>query len=273
MMNEILSLSPVLYIPTFHGDVRLERVDGKQTRVIVAKATPLEAKALKEIAEYAVKKGWLEKTGDAVVDEGSFMLKTDIATVQKRLAKALKPGREVITVVRFAGGKMEEIVEAPTLDVGMPTTPSVGLGAPAMAARVDAPTPEKRPVAAATVSRPTQGCPAPNFAKAELRANRCLEVFLTDEQRSDFRAHNQFVAHGAATGHRYLITSRLSKNLAGGGVTAHPSFRTLYDLDDETPFCVHDFEVPPAEEMLTMLLCLAVPHHELFCRHLDAEAA
>lgn len=267
----ILSMSPVLFIPTFHGDVRLERVDGKQTRVIVAKATPLETKALKEIAEYAVKKGWLDKTSDAATDEGSFLLRTDIATVQKRLAKALKPGRELVTVVRFAGGKMEEVVEAPTLDVGaVASTPSVGLGPPAAPARVDAPVPEPPPKAAATVSRPTQGCPAPNFAKAELRANRCLEAFLDDEQKADFRAHNRIIAVGAATGHRYAITSRLSKNLDGG---SHPSFRTLYDLDDETPFCVHDWEVPPAEEMLTMLLMLAIPHHELFCRHLETEAA
>ena len=43
--------------------------------------------------------------------------------------------------------------------------------------------------------------------------------------------------------------------------------RTLYDLDEDRPLCVHDWSVPPAEEMLSLHVLLALPDWERFLRH------
>lgn len=254
-MNEIII--PVLFIPTFHGDVRLERIDDTSTRVIVAKATPLEAQALRTLAEYAVKKNWVDKTEDVVLDEGSFVVRTKLKSVQSRLTKALKPGREIVTVVRFTNGKMEEILESPMAST---TNKEKEPSLPARAAQTVA------AVAAAAVAAPVLGCPPPDFIAAELRANRVLETFLDEEQKEDFRKHNSFVTIGAATGHRLLITSRHAKSRLA-------TFqRSLFDLEDNTPMCVHDWEVPAAEEMLGLHLFASVPAREMYLRQLSHEA-
>lgn len=265
---------PVLFIPTFHGDVRLERIDAKSTKVIVAKATHTEAEGLRALAEYAVKKNWLGSTDEAVVaagKSGEFTLKVDIKKASARLAKVLKPGREVVTVVRFADGKMEEIVSAPTADVSSATSapsgaPSTGIGPPAMAARDTGDAEESKVArAAAAVAKPFRGCPPPDFAAAELRANRVLEHFLTEEQKEDFRKHNRFITTGGATGHRLMVTSRHAKTSLAIWQ------RSLYDLDDETPLCVHDWEVPAAEEMLSLHLLASLPQFEMYLRQLESE--
>lgn len=258
---------PILYIPTVNGDVRLERIDDKSTRVIVSKASPLESKGLRDLAEYAVKKGWLDKTDDAVFDEGSFILKAEIKKAQAKLAKALKPGRETVTIVRFAGGQMEELMAEPTADTAaVASTPQTGLGPPAAAARATGDAEEaKTAQAAATVAKPYLGCPPPDFAAAVLRANRVLEQFLTEEQKEDFRKYNRFITIGGATGHRLMITSRLARTQLATWQ------RSLYDLDDETPLCVHDWDVPPAEEMLALHLLVAQPQHEMYLRQLEAD--
>ena len=291
-MHELII--PVLYIPTFYGDVRLERVADKETRVIIAKATPLEQSALYGLVEHAVRKNWIgtpgnvieagtsEKAADmarAVVaaGEGRMVLGASLDAVRKVIAKVLKPGRELITVVRFVDGKMEEITEAPTKDVAQlaPTTSaaavSTGAGAPAaesgMTTSTAPPEPSALAKAAATVAKPVLGCPAPNFAYAELRANRVLEAFLTQEQKEDFRKHDCFVTVGAATGHRYMVTSRSNPSQLArfGG-------RSLYDLEENQPVCTHDWDVPAAEEMLSLHLFASLPQHELYLRHLAEEA-
>ncbi len=255
-----------LYIHSFYGDVRLERVSAKETRVVVAKATPLEQTALNALVKHAVKKTWLDESAAGAflaTADGSFILRAGVLAIQKNLAKALKPGRDVITVVQFADGKMQEIVEASTDDAARAEAPSTSV-APA-----SAPAPETAlvPAKAAAVSKPYLGCPAPAFAQAELRANRVLEAFLTPEQKEDFRAHDCFMTIGAATGHRYMVTSRHAPaqlHRYGG--------RTLFDMDDDTALCVHDWEVPPAEEMLALHLLASLPHHELYLRRLEHEA-
>jgi len=115
-------------------------------------------------------------------------------------------------------------------------------------------------IAAVTVAQPTLGCPAPDFEAVELRANRVLEAFLTPQQLSDFRSDNAFVAVGVDTGHKYVVTSRN----APSKLSAH--HRSLYDLTQGMPLCVHDWTVPAAEEMLTLALFLQTPGREAYLR-------
>jgi len=110
---------------------------------------------------------------------------------------------------------------------------------------------------------PTRGCPAPDFRSAELKARVVLETFLTDEQREDFQRYNRFVSVGATTGHRYMITSRHARDELSQWQ------RTLYDLDDRIPLCVHDWGVPAAEEMLALHVLVQLPEYETYLRYLE----
>lgn len=176
-------------------------------------------------------------------------LSAPIETVQKVLAKALKPGRRLLSVVRFIDGKMEEVRSVPE-DRG------VVAEAPVL------PAPRAAPLVAATVAQPVRGCPAPAFDEADIRANRVLEAFLDADQLDDFRTQGSFVSYGQDTGHKYVITSREAPRQLRrfGG-------RSLYDVDEQVPYCVHDWTVPASEEMLALHLFLSVTAGETFLRH------
>lgn len=226
---------PLLYIPSFYGDIRLETQTPGFTKVIAEKTTPIEQVALGKLAEHAAKKKWLANVLSMKL-EGETVVKADILDVQKFLMKLLKPGRKTVTAVLFSNGSMTE------LDAIASTTPE--------------------PKAAVAVAKPMQGCPAPAFVKAEIKARGVLEVFLTPEQQEDFRKFNRFITIGQQTGHRYMITSRFAKD------TLANTQRSLYDLDEKRPYCVHDWSVPAAEEMLALHVLLQCGH-EMYCRHLE----
>ena len=111
---------------------------------------------------------------------------------------------------------------------------------------------------AVTVARPVNGCPMPDFPAADVRASRVLETFLTEEQIRDYRKEGAFVTRGADTGRRYLICNRESPEVMRLRMVG----RQLYDLDRREPICVHDWAVPPPEEMLALHLCLSLPGRE-----------
>ncbi len=173
-------------------------------------------------------------------------LEAPIEKVAKLLAKLLKPQRKVISAVQFKNGKIEEIFD----DEADPAPTTI------------ADHPYREPaIAATTVAAPTRGCPAPDFGTAELKARGVLATFLSKDQLDDFARYNRFVTTGADTGHRYMVTSRQATD-------ALASYqRTLYDLDEDRPLCVHDWSVPPAEEMLSLHVLLALPDWERFLRH------
>ena len=196
----------------------------------------------------AIKKGWCPKETDL-----AKLSKTDlmapIEKVAKLLAEALKPGRTLVTAVRFRDGRMEEIVEAPYTD-------------DKTLAPVEEPKPEE-PAKAVTVAKPMRGCPPPDFAACEIQATRILSEFLSPEQREDFAKFNRFITVGPDTGHRYMITSRHARDQLARYQ------RQMYDLDEEQPYCVHDDNaVPAAEELLGLHVCLSLPGWETHLRML-----
>lgn len=229
------------YIPSFYGDVRLEKKEKSLTEVRWEKLTEAERAAMAALAKRAADKGWIPTTTspssalDALAKErGEVVLAAPLEKVRGALAKVLKPNRKLVEVVKFADGRMSDEVSAPDAVVGV------------------------------TVKRPDLGCPAPDLAEADVRAREVLFVFLGDGQQEDFDRHNAFVSIGAATGHQYMVTSRRARRLL-----AKHGGRQLYDIDEQRPFCVHDDEVPEAEEMLALHVMLQLPWGERYLRHRD----
>jgi hypothetical protein len=248
-------LIPHWYIPSFYGDIRLEAVSTTQCRVIADQTTERERAALRTLAEVASKRRWLPTSkGPTPLFSDERALKTTldapIDKVAKQLAKLLKPRRKVISAVKFKDGTIEEIFDD-EVDVDTTKNPY----------REPAAMPPEHAVAAASVAAPTRGCPAPDFGTAELRARGVLATFLSTDQLDDFALHNRFVTIGADTGHHYMVTSRQATDALA------TYQRTLYDLDEGRALCVHDWSVPPAEEMLSMHVLLALPDWERFLRH------
>jgi hypothetical protein len=245
--------SPLWLVPSFYGDIRLERTS-TGCLVITEALSALEKEALTGLSKLAVKKKWLPE-GRLLGLRVSEEVAGPIDKVAKALAQALKPDRRIVSVVKFSGGVMQEIAEGEYDDKTPESLPD-----PYRGPKPPEPTPAAlaEPVAATAVARPTRGCPAPDFESADVRATRVLRTFLTPDH------HNRFIAVGAITGHRYMVTSRHAR---GSLAEYH---RSLYDLDDEMPFCIHDWTVPSAEEALAIGLLVQLPNHEEFLRHLEA---
>jgi len=198
--------------------------------------------------------------GSSRAEPQTLELGAKLLDVQKTLSKPLKPGRKLVSAVRFAGGKIEEISES-----------TIGLIDGTAEVIEETTEPKKRtPVpeaVATTVAAPAIGCPTPDFERAEIRATRVLEAFLTTDQLEDFRTTQSFVAVGQETGHRYLLTSRNAPQRS----KVSTSMRSLFDLDEGYALCVHDWAVPTAEELLGLLVCLSVPGAEGYVRFLPED--
>lgn len=241
------------FLPSMYGDIKLDRVTESSTRLTLNGLSPTEKVAIQSLFERATKPSalravWAPTDRLSSVDlhslkEQIVMLDAPISKVQEFLQKQLKPHRKQISAVRFTNGRIEQFSEA-TLQT------------------IDAPAEEVKPAAAVTVAQPVLGCPAPDFDDVEIRATRVLKAFLTPDQIADFERRQQFVAVGADTGHRYLLTSRHSKH----GLSKFQSTRSLYDIDERVALCVHDWEVPASEELLGLFVHVSLPGLETYVR-------
>jgi hypothetical protein len=278
----------VWYFPANYGDIRLERAGDKSTKVIYFKLNPSEVEAMKALREASVslrrrwttEEAWAAiqnrdfKTGEAA--ERVITLDGSIAAVGRFLRKQLRPDRETVTVIRIGDGKIEEmrdqeheVAEAkPEAKPDATVSPAAGDPDEGSAneegeetALAKTGTDDAAPVKAVTVKKPTVGCPAPSFAQIKLRATRVLRAFLTPKQVDDFNRHQRFVSTGADTGHRYMLTSRNApdelKNFGS---------RCVFDLDENRSYCVHDYDIPAEEELLTLHCLLSIPGYETWAR-------
>lgn len=236
-------MSLIWRVPTYYGDIAVENTGPKTCKVVVVDATPEERRALDVLAKHAARKKWVS---EGTVFGANTLVNAPTDAVAKVIAGALKPSRALIHAVKFAQGKIEEVHAA--------TFKTDGEAAKSAAAK---------PVAATSVPQPTRGCPPPDFSPARLRARTALFEFLTPEQREDYERHNRFVVEGATTGHRYMLTSRTNRDALA------TYQRTLFDLDEGRPYCVHDWDVPPEEELLALAVHIQLPGYEAYCRHLD----
>lgn len=243
-------MSFTFYLPSFYGDVRLVSTGKKTCVVHVEQATYQEQQALAAVQNVAVKKGWISPKISLLSRETA--VNAPIEKVAKLIAKALKPGKQLVSAVKFSNGKIEEVHEA-----------SFEIDELANARGKEHAPPKPEPEKATTVAAPTRGCPEPDFPPARLRAREVLFAFLTEEQRRDFDRHNRFVTVGGTTGHRYMVSSRHALNRRFS--------RSLFDLDDDVTICTHDHDVPPEEEMHALNILVQLPGHEQWMRTLPSE--
>lgn len=232
------------YIPSLFGDIELN-ADGGHTWVAYEKVSPLEKEALDRLAGYASAKGW---NGDPIIfgASGQFLLQAPLDEVRTQLVAYLKPESPVASFVRFADGK---ITEFGADDVAVPQI----AGKPK----------KEKPTKGTTVDRPTIGCPAPDFDRADIRATRVLKEFLTAQQLVEWNESNAFVCLGADSGHAYLVISRNRPE-----VLRRYGGRSVFDLDEQRPYCVHNWAVPAAEEVLGLALHLQTPGNESYVREI-----
>jgi len=304
--SNLASLQPPLqwFLPSFHGDLLLTRKDDKTTLVRAYELTDMEAKALEVLRKRATTRRtfssspWADDKEFAPVSSPQYRTKEGlvitlnarIEDVEKVLAKALNPkNRPIFTAVKFTDGTVEKVHRTPDAEDGS-RVPMIA-GGPGNGGdkkddkiidaelvdeeeereKAEKKETKKKPVAAATAKQPVIGCPTPEFPEADIRATRALLAFLDDKQIADFHKHGAFVTTGRDTGHRYMIFNREAprgvrerfKNVIGG-----PSFSGLYDLDEQRSLCVHDYDVPPPEEMLALHLCLSIVGYEKYVRTL-----
>lgn len=250
------------YLPSFYGDIRLEAAGNRKTKVVWFKLSEAEVKALKTLRKEATSglrpwskdEDWeahpLKAFEEGYKQESSIVLRTGIRKIEKILTKALRPDRDVVRVVRFSDRQIEEVRGDPYREEAEEEETT------AIAKRDPSPV-------ATTVAAPVRGCPAPDFETVHLRANRVLKAFLTRKQITDFKRHQRFIVYGADTGHRYMLTSRNApselRSFAG---------RTVYDLEEDRAYCVHDWSIPAEEELLTMALFLQLPRRETYIREI-----
>ena len=251
------------FIPSFYGDIRLQAAGKKECVVIAEQLTTQERKTLEELQKLALRKGWVEKGTLLVPTESakSTQVKVPIEKVAKLIAKALKPGKQLVSAVKFGNGRMEEVHESTFTVSG--ATEEKRERKPKSETE-----PAPAPARATTVAAPTRGCPAPDFDPATLRAREVLMSFLDEGQREDFIKHNRFITFGATTGHRYMVTSRHARaqlERFGG--------RSLYDLDEQRAICTHDWDVPAEEEMHALNVLVQLPGHEQWIRDLPDDEA
>lgn len=250
--------------------------------------TETEAIALLAFAQSCNKKDWASKKDwpeDFIPEDGKGPFRTtssrgavdlsvDLDGARKLLSSLLKPSRRTVDVVAFTNGEYQEISSTEMSDEAVLKQLSGGGRSIAKVVKEAASSAlstlgeagkkaAKVAKAGATVALPTQGCPEPRLAKAEIKAREVLFAFLNEEQIEDFKDRQAFVSQGALTGHSYVITSRHCRD----GLAMRR--RQLFDADEQRPYCVHDYAVPAAEEMLALHLLLQIPERERYLRHLD----
>lgn len=243
----------------------MEERGRQRTKVTGRELSTTERAAIAGFSTVALVRSWCS---DLDVDEamrryregGGFelTLRAPVERVAAYMARALKPDRRLLSVAITDRGLTEVWRSDPDVTKPGPyrETPEPP---PSNVVDMTARLPPKDAKAVTTVAKPVNGCPAPDFAeRADARASRVLEAFLTAEQRADWRRFGGFVTVGADSGDRFMLASRdaaRSVLRANGG-------RTLWNVDRQFAYCVHDWDVPPAEELLAMHLFLAVPGGE-----------
>jgi len=249
---------PIWLVPSYFGDIRVIEAGPKACKVLVEQATSKEREALAKLQLHATKKRWLTD-GHDLTARTITPLMAPTKTVATFIARQLKPGKKLVSAVLFKNGRIEEVT-ASTFESG----PAEPTKTPESETTGTSPsTSASEPKAATTVTKPVKGCPPPNFSPARLRALEVLMTFLTPEQQEDFLRFNRFVAIGGTTGHRYMITSRHATDQLGTFT------RSLFDLDDEEPLCVHDWSVPPEEELHMLNILVQLPGYEAYLRELE----
>jgi hypothetical protein len=264
------------YLPTFHGDLQLEKTGAMETELRVFELTDTEEKALAILRKRATKvpfsgKPWADDKEFLPASSAQYRTKSGlviairapIEDVEKVLSKALNVNkRKLLSVVKFSDGSMEKIIRRDEEEKDVDNDDVAAADVIPDYAK-DKANKDREAKAAATVKKPAVGCPMPEFPEADIRASRVLEAFLNDAQIADYRKYGAFMTVGRDTGHRYIVANRETPQ-----ALKQCQGRQLFDVEENCALCVHDWEVPPPEEMLALHLCLSIPGYEHYVRTL-----
>jgi len=216
----------ILYIPSNFGDLTLEPAPAEKECFLRTHqlSIPEETVLKKVLTKYGLQPG--EK-----FDDRKYVLPVSMDKARKYLTRVLKGHKQTILAYK---------IEGPA---------SMGKQVEEVGTVVEA---EKRGAKKAVeTTAPDRGCPPPLFDKfkeAEIRATRVLHEFTTPEQQEDLRKTFSMVVTGGETGHRYLVSHRFSRNASRLGI--------VHDIDKGRALCVHQSELPAAEELLALLVAL-----------------
>jgi hypothetical protein len=239
------------YIPSWNGDLRLapDEQDPARTVLSIVKPTPDEIATVNQMGKAFEDKGWLPSWKTV---EKKRWQRTQTITINAPLEQVgplattiMRPGEQVLTAVRFAGGKVE------TVSGKKPEALR------ALADKAAAAPPDKPAKAAVTVKRPTPSCPSCIPGAIE-PAKEVLLAFLNEEEHASWAKDRSIVVHGGLSGHRYLLSHRHTPFAQRAG-------RMCFDLDDRFVVHFHDWRVPPEEEVLAAKLILE--HREPWLRN------
>ena len=259
----------------------------RTVKVTAFELTADETRAMEHLRSRAVSAKWAREEDFLPLTHSSYRtskgasvsLDASLESVEHLLSAALRPDRALVKAVRYKSGEIVQVLDVPEPDAleeeleGMAADieKTASLDEARAKARErgqkldeDRAKEKEKPKAGVTVTQPNVGCPMPDFHEADRRASFVLETFLTDAQRVDYRDRGAFVCTGADTGRPYLICNRegpalMREQAMSFGLTARASFRQIFDLEARRPLCIHDWTVPPPEEMLALMLCLTLP--------------
>jgi hypothetical protein len=242
----------VWYFPSTYGDIRLERLSDFCTKLVYGDLSPaeLEAISLLRTASMGPRCGWATREDWDAVQFDNFQLgepqereiemSGPITEIGRFLRRRLRPGKPSLSVVRIGHGKLQEMSDSSYED--------------------DVSDDEAKAV---TTWTPLLGCPAPNFAHVRRRATRVLRDFLDEKQADQFEADQRFSTVGADTEHDYMLTSRSAPD-----ELARFGGRSVFDETEKRAYCVHDWDIPPEEELLMLHCHLSLPGLETWVRSL-----
>jgi hypothetical protein len=194
----------------------------KATKVKCEKLTPAEVKIVESLLKKFGHKHELQEGGSIEIH-----FDAPLAKVHKFLLKEMKGDRPTITAIRLHDGRIEEVK---TIDEAE----------------------AKGAEAAVSTTKPRRGCPLPIYSetlKKDMRATDVLTEFLNLTQMKDFLDKGCLVVRGVDSGHRLLISHRYSR--------AASDFGLLYDLDRDERMCIERSDLPPSEELLSLLVVLS----------------
>lgn len=221
----------IWYIPTWSGDFRLspDGVEPKHSVLSISTPTAGERKKLDAFLAAACARDWVEPGWDYErKGETSLPVRAPVAEAGALLAGTMIEG-VVWTAVRSIAGVV---------------TVETGKISEAALVKADA-------KAAASVSPPTRGCPAPE--PCNRRASEVLRAFSTTTQWQDWQFGGWMRVVGNVTGKSYRLWHRDAAAQRG---LSH----VLEECGTGDTICVYDPLRPSEEEALSIKL--AIEHHE-----------
>ena len=98
------------YIPSFYGDIQLERLGPKSCKLTTTDLSRTEKDALRSLHRKARRWRWITQPTDLSQPQ-TIILATSIEKASLVLARALKSNRTIVSAVRFADDTMLEVNE------------------------------------------------------------------------------------------------------------------------------------------------------------------